>query len=239
VFLHAFPLSSRMWEGQASHFFNTHLVIAPDLPGFGKSPRFPDGFTMAKAAQVVHETLEELKVKEPITLCGLSMGGYIAFEYVRAYPTEVKKLVLVATKAGADNDEGKAGRFKTIESIQQHGMRPFVEMFSTKALGDVTIAGRSEVVTRLKDMISSSESQSTIEALKGLADRRDSVSLLPEITCPTLVIAGQDDKLIPVTEHEIMQKGISGARLEVVVQSGHMVNLEQPEKFNSLLEKFS
>lgn len=193
---------------------------------------------MEKAARAVFETLDALKVKEPVVLGGLSMGGYIAFECVRAFPDRIRALILTATKASADTAEGRAGRMKTIEAVQDSGMEVFSRMFIQKCLGPATLSERPEVVSRVREMIMEASPESVMDGLRGLADRRDSLALLGQITCPTLVVAGAEDRLIPVADHEVMQQGIPGAQLRIIPHVGHLVNVEAPDLFHGAVEDF-
>ena len=74
--------------------------------------------------------------------------------------------------------------------------------------------------------------------LVAMADRPDSVSLLPAIPCPTLVVVGEQDQATPVSDARLMAERIPGARLEVISQAGHLPNLEQPQLFNECLSRF-
>lgn len=266
LWFHAFPCSSRMWEGELAYYADRYQVIAVDFPGFGRSTAYPPatrplgeakrvttgpgggrrvapdpmdegGFTMMKAAKGVHEELVKRGITQPVILGGLSMGGYIAFEYMRAFHKEVKALILVGTKAAADSEEAKEGRYKTIETIKTSGLEAFVRMFVPKALGQTSLAERPQVVEQLKAMVEEASPAVVMDALRGLASRRDSVVMLRFIACPTLVIWGEEDKLIPLADHQVIQSGIQGAVLERIPKAGHMVNLEAPEAFHAAVDR--
>src|SRR5437868_8707627 len=101
LLVHGFPLSNRMWMSQIDALSATHRVIAPDLRGFGHSP--PAGpFTMESLADDLHALAQELRLV-PFVLAGLSMGGYVSLAYVRKYPDTLRALILLDTKAEADN----------------------------------------------------------------------------------------------------------------------------------------
>ncbi len=121
VLVHGFPLDNRIWESQLAALSDQYRVIAPDLPGFGKSQPSPKNpFTMESLADTLHAFLTQIKAT-PCALAGLSMGGYMAFAYERKYPTTLKAFILVDTKAEADTTEGKAGRNKMIETVRTQG----------------------------------------------------------------------------------------------------------------------
>ena len=102
VLLHSFPLSARMWEGQAELFATDYQIICPDFPGFGKLPVLQN-ISIAAMAREVAVLLEHLKITEPVFLGGLSMGGYAAFEFLRQFPDKVMALGFFATRATPDS----------------------------------------------------------------------------------------------------------------------------------------
>ena len=87
-------------------------------------------------------------------------------------------------------------------------------------------------------MISAVNESTIVKDLKALRDRTDSTPLLPGIKVPTLIIHGADDQIIPVSEAQVMQAAIPGARLEVLQNAGHMLNLEQADRFNEAVANF-
>ena len=119
VLLHGFPLDLRMWEGQRGDLTSVARVITPDLRGFGKSQP-PAPFTMESQADDVHALLTEIGAL-PCVLAGLSMGGYIALNYARKCPQDLRALILVDTRAEADTPQGKENRQKMIELARTAG----------------------------------------------------------------------------------------------------------------------
>jgi 3-oxoadipate enol-lactonase len=109
LLVHGFPLHSGMWRPQLASPPAGWRVIAPDLRGFGRSPAvLGEQLTMDAAAEDLAILLEELGVQRAV-VCGLSMGGYIAFAMFRQHPQRVRALVLCDTRAGADSEEVRQG----------------------------------------------------------------------------------------------------------------------------------
>src|SRR5882672_4804266 len=104
VLLHGFPLSQRMWEAEIKAWARNFRIIAPDFRGFGDSPRAPGEFSMAGCAEDHHDLLASLGICEDVVLLGLSMGGYVCFEFVRRYQEPLRGLILVGTQAAADTE---------------------------------------------------------------------------------------------------------------------------------------
>ncbi len=234
VLLHAFPLSRAMWKRELEGFAPMARVIAPDLPGFGNSPRQPAP-SIEGMAKAVAGLLDQLNVQEPAMVAGLSMGGYVAFEFIRQFPQRVKALGLFSTRAAADSPEQRQGRMKLIEQLRADGTERLMTASLPKLVGRTSAASRPAVMAEVERLIRAASPDGVIDALRAMAERRDSTPLLSSIRCPVLIIASEEDVLIPAQESRAMAQAIPGARLEIIPQAGHLVNLEQPEAFQSLV----
>lgn len=238
VLLHAFPFNRRMWEQQLPAFSRSFRLIAPDYPGFGQSPAWADPFSLEDIADAVSRLLNELGVNEKIMLLGLSIGGYVAFEFVRKCQPRLKGLVLVATHPVADTEAGKMARAETAEFVKRAGAEALAERFIPRVLGKTSLAGRPEVSHQIHDLIVANSVEGIVQACHAMANRRDSTALLPEIKLPTLILSGSEDPLKPGMPPAEMQAQIAGSQWQVVEKCGHMVNLEQPQVFNQLVLSF-
>ncbi len=234
VLFHAFPLSGAMWHGEMKQLHPLVRVIAPDLPGFGSSARLPQP-SIAGMAQAVATLLDRLNIREPALIAGLSMGGYVAFEFLRQFPTRVKALGLFSTRAAADSPQQRQGRLNLIERLKKEGIEVLIQSTLPKLLGPTTMRNQPTLVSQVEQAIRQATVEGITDALQAMADRRDSGSLLAGIACSTLVMAGAEDTLIPAQEGEGMAKSIPGARLEIIPQAGHLMNLEQPDTFQSVI----
>ncbi len=237
LLLHAFPLSSAMWEADLEWLERRCHVIAPDLPGFGRSPRQLHP-SMPAMAREVAGLLEELGLKEPLIVAGLSMGGYAAFEFLRQFPERVRALGLFSTRAEMDTPEARTKRFKTAQEIQEKGLEVFARAALPNLIGKTTMQNRPDVARRVTEMITANEPGGVADSLLAMADRRDSLDLLETIRCPTLVVAGEEDTFIPLDQARAMQQQIPGSRLAVLQKAGHLVNLEQPALFQQAMQEF-
>jgi pimeloyl-ACP methyl ester carboxylesterase len=233
LMLHGFPLNSTMWWPQINGLEPAARVIAPDLRGFGLSGTTEAVWNMGLLADDCLRLLDTLEVTEPVVLAGLSMGGYIALELMRRAPERVKGLILTATRAEADSPEGKAGRDKTIAQVEKEGSAELIETMLPKLLSDHSLQHSAALQTALREMMQAASVAGIIGALHALRDRPDSTGTLPGIEVPTLIIHGQDDKLIPVESARLMQARIPDAALELLPNAGHMPNMEQPDRWNT------
>lgn len=237
VLIHAFPLFSGMWKSQMKSLSKKNRLIAVDLPGFGRSPCQTD-LSVPGMARDIAELLESLNIKEPAVIAGLSMGGYAAFEFYRQFPDRVKALGLFSTKPGADSPEARAKRLESAEVIQKEGLEAFAKTSLASLAGKSTQAGQPAVIREIAHMISSNSREGVSAALRAMADRRDSTSLLAHIQCPVLIIAGEEDTLIPSSESETMHAKIAGSGFHLLLKAGHLVNLESPQAFDKIFRKF-
>lgn len=237
VLLHAFPLTSAMWENQFEIFTKKFKVILPDLPGFGQSALQSEPSVPDMGLQVGH-LLEHLNIQEPVILGGLSMGGYAAFEVLRQFPKKIKALMLFATRATPDSSEAKENRFKSIEAIEKFGLEPYVKKIIKSQLGKTTQEKHPELIHKAISIMLTNSKESAINGLKAMAVRRDSSDLLSKIKMPVLVVAGAEDGIAPAEEMRSMHQKIDGSEFHAIPECGHLINLEQPSLFNSLVENF-
>jgi 3-oxoadipate enol-lactonase len=238
ILLHAFPLNRGMWKAQLESWSQHFRVIAPDFQGFGETPLGEEDLRMESFADDVRHLLEALKVQERVVVIGLSMGGYVAFEFARKYGERLRGLILVATQPTHDSSESRRGRYELADLIRNRGIEVLIERMTPKLLGKTSLESRPEVVERVRQLIVANPAKGVAKACYALASRRDSTPVLESITVPTLIVAGAEDPIVPKGQLEVMRKGIRQSQLVVLEKSGHLVNLEQAEKFNSVVQEF-
>lgn len=238
VFLHGFPLSHVMWKHQRAEFKSTHRVIIPDLRGFGKSIAANDVASLDDFADDVAQILDRLHVGEPVVLCGLSMGGYIAFRFVERHAERLRGLILCDTKAVADSPEAAQNRRDMAEKVLTDGPRIAVEAMLPRLFGPEVKERQSPLIDEIRDGILSSSSRTIAAAQRAMAGRPDSTPLLGRIRVPTLVLVGEHDVLSPPSEMQALAGAIPGARFVVIPQAGHMAPLEQPAAVNGAIRQF-
>jgi pimeloyl-ACP methyl ester carboxylesterase len=237
VLVHAFPLTSTMWTAERRHFGPLCRVVTPDLPGLGRSPRLPQP-SIAGMAQAVWGVLDALGIRGSAIVAGLSMGGYVALEMLRRQPARVRGLGLFSTRATPDTPEQRQGRMALIERIRREGLAVLREASIPKLLAPATAASNRALVDQITATALANAPEGVIDALQAMADRADATPLLAQIRCPTLVIAGRDDAVIPAAQAESMARQIPAAQLQIVEGAGHLVNLEQPAAVHAALEAF-
>ncbi|HYG80847.1 MAG TPA: alpha/beta fold hydrolase [Pyrinomonadaceae bacterium] len=237
VLLHGFPFDRSMWREQAQALSGTCRVVAPDLRGMGETPLGGANLTMGEMAEDVAALLDELKV-ERVVLGGLSMGGYVAFEFYRRFPARVRALVLADTRPQADTDEARRTREETARRALDEGVAPVADSMLPKLLSEDTRAGRPDVVERVRAMMLGTRPEGAAAALRAMAVRRDQTDLLASVDVPTLIIVGGEDPITPPSDSEAMGAKIRGARLVRIEGASHLSNVERLEEFNRALGDF-
>jgi pimeloyl-ACP methyl ester carboxylesterase len=167
-------------------------------------------------------------------LAGLSMGGYIAFEILRQAPDRVAKLALLDTGAGADMPERTAQRKPLIQLAEQGRFAEITDdhfplLVHRKRQGDAAL----KAIVRA--MNEETGPQAYCRQQQAIIGRPDSRPGLGAISCPTLVLVGDDDQLTPPVLAREMAAGIPGARLVVVPECGHLSTLERPQAVTAAL----
>ena len=238
LFVHGFPLNHAMWNAQVPVFASEHRVLVPDLRGFGQSVDTDGTVTMEDFADDLAAMLDALLVREPVVYCGLSMGGYIAWPFVRKYRDRLRGLVLCDTRAVADSPEGVEGRLKLAELVLREGASAAATAMLPKALCGKTLSGHPEVVDAVRAMMLSADPTGIAAALRGMAVRPDVSDRLREIDLRTLVVVGADDVVSPVEEMRGIAAAIPGARFAVIPDAGHLTPVENPRAFNEALASF-
>ena len=238
VLLHAFPLARAMWQPQVAALESEYRLLVPDQRGFGGTSPFGEPPSLDQMADDVAGLLDARKLSEPVTLGGLSMGGYVALAFARKYPARLRALVLADTRAEADSPEGRANREQMIAFAQTHSARDVIDQLLPKLLGPETRAHRPEVVDEVRRIAVAQTPAGIIGALRAMRDRPDASPSLAHIRVPTLVLVGSDDGLTPPAAAEKLAAAIRGARLEQIPGAGHLSNLEQPERFNTAVRGF-
>jgi 3-oxoadipate enol-lactonase len=232
VLLHAFPLHAGMWEPQIDALSPRWRVIAPTL-----APEASDPPSVDAMADSVAELLADLGVSE-VVLGGLSMGGYVAFAFLRRHRSRVRGLVLADTRPGADTPEVRERRTNQQAQVAAEGPQPVFEAMLGSLPSEYTRDNRPEVLARIRSLMDAVGHDHVIAALEAMKHRPDSTADLAGIDVPALVVVGEDDGVSPPDVAEHMRDTLPDARLAVIPRAGHLSSLEDPDAFNAELIAF-
>jgi pimeloyl-ACP methyl ester carboxylesterase len=236
LLVHGWPHDRTMWAGQVGGLATYARVIAPDLRGFGGSTvRGP--YTMDQYADDLVAFLESLGIAQAV-VCGLSMGGYIAFSMLRRHRDRIRGLILADTRASADTDEARANRAMLVTLIEQEGMTALASRQLEPMVARSTLERQVPLAETVRRMMASVPPEGAIGALRAMAGRPDSTPLLGTIDVPTLVVGGDEDGIIPPDVLRDMAASIPNSRVEILEEGGHLSPLERPAAFNHVVTEF-
>ncbi|HEX8816695.1 MAG TPA: alpha/beta fold hydrolase [Terriglobales bacterium] len=238
VLLHPFPVHRAFWKPAAQDLFARYQAILPDLRGHGDSGLGDGPATMEKHALDLARILNEEKVDRAIFV-GVSIGGYVLFEFWRRFRGRVVALGLCNTKAAADGPEARANRMKSAASVLERGTEPFFEGLVPMVMGKTTVGTRPDLVDGALTMMRKMSPEDVAGVQRGMAERPDSIETLKTIDVPTLVVTGDEDTATGVQEAEIMRQHIRGAEMKVISRAGHYSPWEQAEEVGKLIRQFA
>lgn len=230
LLLHGFPMDSRLWSKTLAPLAETFHTYAIDLPGFGQSALIAETQSMDMLADWVARFIAVAEVPEPVALCGLSMGGYIALEFASRHGGRLSRLILCDTKSDRDTDDARAARLQLADSVTTTGLEPVAETMLPRLFAPATLEKRPEVVEELRQMILDCDPRAVAAVSRGMAGRRDTGEVVAALQVPLLGIVGAADALTPP---ELMQKLVERApqgRLVTIADAGHACPLEQPRE---------
>lgn len=238
LLVHGFPLDHTMWQRQTDDLAKDYRVIAPDLRGFGRSVATSGEVAMEQFADDLAALLEVLEAVEPVVFCGLSLGGYIAWQFWQRHRARLAALILCDTRALADPPEVARGRLVTAERVLAEGVSLLPETMLPRLFAPATFSEQPELIATTRRVMLETPSVGAAAALRGMARRPDFTGQLGRIDVPTLVVCGEHDTIATVSEMRALAAGIAGAQFLEVPRAGHMAPLENPAAVNAAIRAF-
>lgn len=248
LFIHGLSGSWQNWLENIPDLARDHRVVALDLPGFGHSSMPRERITMTGYAGIVDELMGRLGM-EDAAVVGNSMGGFVALDLALHHPERVGRLVLVAA-AGLSVEHMRNDRGMVALRRLERLITGYNGLIAARADGVSRRARLRRQVLRLvaahphllpaplvSEQLKASGKPGFLDAVEALTTYPIRARL-PEVGCPTLVIWGALDRLVPVADAELFVEGIPDARGVVYEDTGHVPMLERPERFNADLRAF-
>jgi 3-oxoadipate enol-lactonase len=237
VLLHPFPVNRDFWTAVSQQLISQYRLILPDLRGHGQSGVGEGPATMEKHSADLVKVLDDADVGRAIFV-GVSIGGYLLFEFWRRNRERVAGLVLCNTKAQADTQEARSGRLQAAAQVLETGVDPFAEEMLGKVLGQTTRSTRPDLVEGARKMMLNMSAEDVSLVQRGMAERPDSMATLKTINVPTLLVTGDEDTMTGVPEAELMHQNIANSEMKVIAKAGHYSPWEQPGDAGRVLRKF-
>ncbi|MDO8365318.1 MAG: alpha/beta fold hydrolase [Saprospiraceae bacterium] len=237
IFIHGFPFNKSMWDEQMNTLQDNYRVIAYDVRGHGQSDAGEQNFSIDLFTKDLLSIMQALSI-EKATLCGLSMGGYIALNAVGKYPERCEALILSDTQCLADTYESKGKKMKAIAAINANGVEQYAEESIKNLFATESFSTKKTEIAAVRAMIVGTSSKSLSYTLFALSERKGTCSKLQDIKIPVLIIVGKEDKITPPTASLMIHEKIQGSLLKILDHAGHLANLENPSEFNLQMKNF-
>jgi pimeloyl-ACP methyl ester carboxylesterase len=237
VLLHPFPANHEFWLPVAEVLSTRYRVILPDLRGHGDSEIGEGPATMEKHAADLAHVMDAADIGRA-PLIGVSIGGYVMFEFWRKHRGRVAALGLCNTKAPADGPEARGARLQAANEVLEHGTEPFFESMIPKLMGKTTREMRPDLVDGALRMMRKMSPEDVAQVQRGMAARPDSIDTLKTINVPTLLVTGDEDILTGVNEAELLRQHIANSQLRVIPKAGHYSPWEQSQDAAKLFRQF-
>ncbi len=236
MMVHGFAEDSNIFKDQIDQLKENYLVIAPDLPGIGKSEMLQkENVQITDYAAVLKAIIDEEKIKN-FTLLGHSLGGYITLAYAEKYGETLNGFGLLHSSAYADDEAKIATRKKAIQFITENGSGAFLK---TSIAGLFFDAEKNKTdIENLIEIGNNFNPNALIQQYNAMISRPDTTSILKSFQRPILLLIGEHDKAIPFA-HSLEQSHLPKfAYIHILRESGHMGMKEETEKVNKILAEF-
>ena len=255
LLIHGFPLDHSMWQRQIDFFQSDYRVICPDLPGFGaskpmsgsgeraaggKSAGDSESLSMESLADWLVAFLDTIACAQPANYCGLSMGGYIGWQFWRRHPDRLKSMIAANTRAANDDELVRRARHMAAAQVRVSGAQPVADAMVEKLfyLADDQNPLEIEYIARVHQTILTTDPGVISAGQIGMSQRVDATDWLSEIAIPMLFIGGEFDSITPPAEMQSNATAANNAPFETIPAAGHLTPLEQPSAFNLLVRQF-
>jgi 3-oxoadipate enol-lactonase len=235
LLIHPVGLDLTYWDRQIEALQANYDVVAFDLPGHGRSGGGPQDWSFDQAVETVAAVIG-IAGGRPVHLVGISFGGMIAQSFVLVYPKLVRSLVLMGT-ASIFAEPVRAGMRGRAESVRKGGMKAVLQTSLERWFTPEIRSRRPDLIDRVSKTVLSDDPEvhAAIWEIIANFDVRDR---LHEIACPTLILVGELDPSTPPSAASVMAERIPNARMVVLPNASHMIQLESPEAVNAELQQF-
>ncbi len=192
----------------------------------------------------LHDNIEEIAdhilktAPEKFALAGLSMGGYIALEIALRDPSRITHFALLDTRADPDSPSDKKKRQDFIRLVQRGSTFKGVTESLLPILIHPSRFKDAELTSRIYKMAQDIGKEGFIRQETAIMNRKDRTNELSKITCPTLVLSGNEDALIPASHQEKMASQFSDAEFHIIDECGHLPTMERPFETNTILREW-
>jgi len=244
LLLHGFTGSCRTWHPFVETWGEHMQCIAIDIVGHGRTdaPSSVERYHIETVAKHIATLLEQLEIKKAHVL-GYSMGGRLALTFAVRYPHLVQTLILESSSPGLKTEKERIKRREEDERlaqfIEQHGVASFVERWENIPLFSSLQRLPLDVQQQLREERLQHQAIGLANSLRGMGTGAQPSwwDTLHQLTMPTLLICGENDEKFCRIASEMVQLLPNGT-LITVPHAGHVVHIEQRERFCTLVQQF-
>ncbi|WP_246943972.1 alpha/beta fold hydrolase [Bacillus pinisoli] len=236
VLIHGFCGSPGYFEEVIPLLSKNHRVIAPALRGHGKSSAINEVYTIDDMAEDIKLLLEELNLNK-VKMFGHSLGGYVTLAFAGNYPEILSSFGLVHSTAFPDNEDAKEGRLRNIELICESGIEPLINNLVPKLFSPQNSNLLIDQVQHVREIGLNTSVTGAKGALRAMRERPDRNEILIKSNVPILLIAGEDDQIIPV--EKVFSHKSPLIRQVVLEGVGHLGMIEDPGKLSEVILDFT
>ncbi len=237
VLTHSFLCDGALFRHQVAALKRMHRVINIDLRGHGRSAPSDSPFDIYDLVDDVIAVLDTEGVESAIWM-GLSIGGFLSLRSALSHPERVRALVLMDSDAGPESAWKKVKYAAMKWGLRTVGLRFIVPAVMPIMFGETTLRSRPELREEYFRRFLQLHVPSMSNGIDAITGRDDLLGRLKEITCPTLVVVGEEDRALPVWKSRRLAAGIRGAELVVIPAAGHLSAIEQPEAVTDAIARF-
>jgi 4,5:9,10-diseco-3-hydroxy-5,9,17-trioxoandrosta-1(10),2-diene-4-oate hydrolase len=247
VLIHGLGRYVEDWQYNIHALAERHRVYAVDLVGSGCSDKPPATYSLSYLVRFVGDFLEAQKI-DRASLMGHSLGGSVALQYAIQYPAQVEKLVLV-NSAGLGKELPLGLRLSSLPLAGEWLTRPSRKGIAEslrRSVYDPTLLTDEWVQLCYQQATLPGAQRALLDVIRsfiGIGGMRDEVihlilDNLAQVTAPTLIVWGQQDRIVPVAHAQIAKGRMPHARLQIFDPCGHFPQRERPAEFNALVLDF-
>lgn len=235
VLLHGFCGDHLYWKGPVAEMKNNFRTITVDLRGHGQSSMGERAFSIEDLATDIATLIKKLNL-DKVYLFGHSMGGYVTLAVAELFPELLKGYGLIHSTAFPDSDEAKQKRTDAVSSVQEKGVKEYVDALIPKLFTKQTIKDNSAMVTETKKIGYQTSKDGVISALMAMRERQDRNAILEDERLPVLLVAGEKDDVVP-SEKVFSRQGPHITEV-LLKDTAHMGMIEAKDELVNAINSF-
>lgn len=239
VFSHGLLWSGHMFHKQVEHLKDRYHIITYDHRGQGKTEVTESGYDMDTLYEDAVQLIEQV-VGKRVIFGGLSMGGFVGMRLAARRPDLIQKLILMETSSEVEPPENH-GKYKMLNTIVRYiGFFPVVSSVSKIMFGQKFLKDKNRVEEKKYwiQQLKANDRKGITRAVKGVIQRTPIAPELYKITCPTLILVGDQDVATVPDKARKIKSLIKNAKLVIFEGGGHTSSVEEPEVYNREIEQF-